>query len=205
MRDFEEQLHRVLQGRVCLVGVGNVDQGDDGLGVRLAETLAAWPDTPAPHSPDRPPATPGQLAPAWGRSRLGFDILNAETAPERWVSQLADGRFDNVVFLDAVEFGGRPGDVLLLDTRQMAARLPQVSTHRISLSLLANCIQAAGRARVWLLGVQPAALRPGEGLSQPARRTLELLRDLIAGVAGLARPVTEGCPDHVTRTAAQGT
>jgi hypothetical protein len=39
MPDLREQLRACLQGRVCLVGVGNADHGDDGFGVRLAESL----------------------------------------------------------------------------------------------------------------------------------------------------------------------
>ncbi len=40
MPDFREQLQQLLQGRVCLMGLGNVDYGDDGFGVRLAQALA---------------------------------------------------------------------------------------------------------------------------------------------------------------------
>ena len=40
MPDLREQLQQLLQGRVCLMGLGNVDFGDDGFGVRLAEALA---------------------------------------------------------------------------------------------------------------------------------------------------------------------
>jgi Ni,Fe-hydrogenase maturation factor len=40
MPDLRQQLEACFQGRVCLVGVGNPDLGDDGLGVRLAEEVA---------------------------------------------------------------------------------------------------------------------------------------------------------------------
>jgi hypothetical protein len=39
MPDLREQLQQLLEGRVCLMGLGNVDYGDDGFGVRLAEEL----------------------------------------------------------------------------------------------------------------------------------------------------------------------
>ena len=46
MKDLRQQLAELLQGRVCLMGLGNVDCGDDGFGVRLAEDLlkAGVPD-----------------------------------------------------------------------------------------------------------------------------------------------------------------
>ena len=37
--DFRARMEAALQGRVCLMGVGNPAYGDDGLGVRLAEGL----------------------------------------------------------------------------------------------------------------------------------------------------------------------
>ena len=39
MADFLQQFKLCLPGRICLLGLGNVDSGDDGFGVRLAEAL----------------------------------------------------------------------------------------------------------------------------------------------------------------------
>lgn len=172
MPDLRDQLREIFQGRVCLVGVGNVALGDDGLGGRLAENLMVRPRADFPASA------------GFGRSGFGFEVLNAGTTPERWLEQLAGGGFDHVVFVDAVEFGARAGAVVLLDAGQMASRFPQVSTHKISLGALARLLEASGTTRVWLMGVQPATLRAGEGLSEPVRRTLGLLRQLIAGACG---------------------
>jgi hypothetical protein len=46
MGKLHQQLKRLLAGRACFMGVGNVEYGDDGFGVRLAETLtdAGLPD-----------------------------------------------------------------------------------------------------------------------------------------------------------------
>jgi hypothetical protein len=41
--DIREELRRGLTGRVCLVGVGNDDLGDDGFGPRLAQILSGAP------------------------------------------------------------------------------------------------------------------------------------------------------------------
>ena len=61
----------------------------------------------------------------------------------------------------------------------MAARFPQVSTHKISLGLLARLDRGAvARRKAWLLGVQPESLRPGT--VEPGRQTLSLL-ELLAG------------------------
>jgi hydrogenase maturation protease len=159
MPDLREQLRSILRGRVCLVGLGNVEQGDDGLGVRLAEALA--------HQASRLMA----LAP---------EVILAGTAPERWIGKLTNGAFDNVVFLDAVGCGAAPGSVVLLSADEMTARFPQVSTHKLALGLLARLIEANGRTKVWLLGVQPDSLQPGSGLSPSVMAAIESLTALLA-------------------------
>jgi len=142
-----------LAGRVCLLGLGNEGLGDDGFGVRLAEALQA-----------------AGLAHAHA----------AGPTPERWLAGSDLDGVDNLVFLDAVEFGGAPGAVVFLDAGQMASRFPQVSTHKLSLGLLAKWAEANGRTRAWLLGAQPASLRPGAALSQEVQLTLELLKELLS-------------------------
>ena len=152
MNDLRQQLRDCLNGRVCLMGLGNTDLGDDGFGVRLAEELLA------------------------ARVR---DVLIAGTALHRHVSDVVDEGFEHLVFLDAVEFGAAPGSVVFLNSRDMAARFPQVSTHKISLGTWAAWIEATGGTKVWLLGVQPASLRPGQPLTPAMQATLAGLRDLL--------------------------
>jgi len=150
MPNLREQLERLLQTRVCLIGVGNVDYGDDGFGVRLAEAL---------------------------------EVMNAGTNPERFIGRVADEGFDHVIFLDAVEFGGAPGSVALLNSDEMAARFPQISTHKISVGLLAKQLESNGRTKAWLLGVQPESLKLGGRLTPTVQATLELLLDLVRDVS----------------------
>jgi hydrogenase 3 maturation protease len=163
MPDLRERLQQLFQGRVCLMGLGNVLYGDDGFGVRLAAGLKAE-----------------------GRSGA-LQVIIAGTVPERWVGRVAGEGFEHVVFLDAVEFGGAPGAVVLLSSDEMAARFPQISTHKLSLGLLAKQAEADGRTKAWLLGVQPESLKPGAGLTPNVGPTLELLTELLRDVAAAGR------------------
>jgi hydrogenase maturation protease len=225
MPDLREQLQQLLEGRVCLMGLGNVAYGDDGFGVRLAEALATtvyrganaqfqncWdfsvsfpltPDlslgeseNPIP-SPDeyrrlglvenRATCLPLPKGEGRGEGEAGMGlgpcphVFIAGTTPERWISRVVDEEYDHLVFLDAVEFGGTPGSVVLLDSDQMAARFPQISTHKLSLGLLAKRVEANGRTKAWLLGAQPQSLRSGEELTPAVRATLELILVLLKG------------------------
>ena len=154
-RDLKEELRDAMAGRTALVGIGNTDLGDDALGVRLAEQLQ--------------------------RAGISTAVV-AGTVPENIAGVLSRGGYDNVVFLDAVDFGAEPGSVVLLDAAEIQSRFPQVSTHKISLGMTARVIQSESRTKVWLLGVQPKSLRTGSEMSEPVKQTLKLLAGLLKEV-----------------------
>ncbi len=150
MTDLLARLEQCLRGRTCLLGVGNVDSGDDGVGVRLAEELRAT-------------GVPGVIV---------------GTAPEQCARYL-DGTYSHLVFLDAVDFGGEPGSVVWLDAREMAARFPQVSTHNIALGALAQMVESSGSTKAWLLGVQPQCLQAESRLTPVVEQTVAALVELL--------------------------
>lgn len=155
MLNFQPALEAVLHGHTAVVGVGNPAHGDDGAGVRLAERLMA--DGCA-------------------------NVFVAGTSPETIAPSLARLGFERLLFLDAVDFGGAPGAVVLLGGREIQSRFPQVSTHKISLGTLARMLEMDRGTQVWLLGVQPADLK-GPALSAIVETTVQtlalLLRNLI--------------------------
>jgi hydrogenase 3 maturation protease len=170
------------------MGIGNVDYTDDGFGVRLAEELK---------SEGRNPKTEGSPK-SEGRSEdlgsicLDFEprpvfgprshVIVAGTTPERVIGRVTQQGFDHFIFLDAVEFGGAPGSVVLLNSDEITTRYPQISTHKISLGLLAKWAEANGTTKAWLLGVQPESIKPGGELTPAVQATLELLLELVREV-----------------------
>ncbi len=152
MPDLREQLQDCFEGRVCLMGLGNVDYGDDGFGVRLAEKLVEEGVT---------------------------DVIVAGTTPDRCLGKVVKEEFDHLVFLDAVDFGETTGSVILLNAEDIVARYPQVSTHHISVGLLAKWVEANGSMRAWLLGVQPESLKPAKTLTPQVQTTLDALNHLL--------------------------
>lgn len=150
--NLREQLENALQGRVCLIGIGNIDHGDDGLGMRLAEELV----------------------------EAGVvDIVAAGTIPEAYIGAVCEHEFDHVVFVDAVEFGADPGSVIFLNAAEIESRFPQISTHKISLSMLAKFVESNGMTKAWLLGVQPESIGAGRQICSKVRATLDVLRELL--------------------------
>jgi hydrogenase maturation protease len=154
MDTLSQRLRRNLHGRICVMGVGNVDYFDDGFGVYLAEELVAA-------------GVP--------------DVLIGGTTPEHYMQQIAEGGFDHLLLIDATNFCDTPGTVVVLTAAEIATAFPQISTHKISLGVLARVVEGVG-TRVWLLGVQPESLQEKQGLSDSMETALELihavLRDL---------------------------
>ena len=153
MLDLRTQLQDCFRRGACLMGLGNVDYGDDGFGVRLAEDLANA-DVPG--------------------------VVVAGTTPHRSLGRALERCPAHLIFADALEFGGVPGAAVFFDAAMITAKLPQVSTHKISLGLLAKYAEADGKTKAWLLGVQPESLKPGQGLTPTVQVTLEILREIIA-------------------------
>lgn len=162
MPDLRSQLEAWRGRRLWLLGVGNVERGDDGFGVRLAEAL---------------------------RERFGGDAapihaIDAGTCPERYVGLAAREGCQELVFADAVDFGGAPGALLLAPTDELLSRPLGTATHRVPLAVLAQYAEGLG-VRAWLLGVQPGSLEAGNALSAEVAGTLDaLVRILGTAMAG---------------------
>lgn len=152
MSDLRQQLTSELHGRVCWVGLGNSDYTDDAFGICLAERLA---DAGLPN------------------------VVIARNSPDRYMSQITGGSFAHVVFLDTVEFGGASGSTIFVNASEIVSRFPQVSTHKISLGLLAKWVEASGRTKAWLLGVQPRSIARGNQMTSAVETTLNALCELL--------------------------
>jgi hydrogenase maturation protease len=159
MQNLKDELRQCFQGRVCIMGVGNVDYGDDGFGVVLSERIK-----------ERYKGSDD------GNRHI---VINAGTAPERFIQPIAEMGFDHLIFLDAVEVGVEAGSVVFMNAEEIVNRFPQISTHKISLGLIAKLIGGSGKTKTWLLGVQPGSIKIGQGLTEKVKLTLEMIEELL--------------------------
>lgn len=115
-------------------------------------------------------------------------ILLAAEEPHRVLPQIVEGAFDHVVFIEAVDFGGRPGAVTVFATEEIRTRFPRPRHPAASLGTLAERIESNGHTKAWVLGVQPASLRPDRPLSQSVQNTVHTLVRLLSRAMGIANP-----------------
>lgn len=139
-------LWTILAGRVCLVGVGNRQRGDDGVGSWFIKRI---------------------------EGRLPWPCIDAGMAPENRLEEVVRARPDTILLIDALDFAAPPGACCVLESRDL--RGDGLSTHAPSLTLAAAYWQARLSARVFVLGIQPGSTGWRTALSPPVERALEVL------------------------------
>jgi len=136
-------------GSVRIFGLGNPYRGDDAAGLVLADRLKQ--------------RFPGRV------------FSESATSPEAWVLAAADdASVGTVLFVDAADFGGIPGEARLFDSDSAARFIPALSSHQAPLGLFFEWLGEKGK-RGFLIGLQPAALSFGNPLSIPVSEALGLL------------------------------
>jgi len=149
----EAKLTEILRGRVTIVGVGNVMRGDDGFAAALCERI---------------------------RGKVAAAVIDAGTAPENHIKEIRDSRPDTVLIVDAADFGGRPGDIRLLQRDDIPVY--GISTHNLSPALFIDFLLSETKADLYMLAVQPAKSGTDSHLSIELEKTCESL----AGFLGTA-------------------
>ncbi len=156
---FETQIAHFLDGRICLLGIGNRYWRDDGAGSVLAEALQACPE---------------------------FDAIDAGFVPENFLEVIVRKKPDRILFIDATDFGGTAGQVRLLFPDNVAPS--GLSTHAGSLQMLAKYLQTRTRAQVALLAIQPADTAAGENLSPEVSHTVKVLLEKLPEYCRRSQP-----------------
>lgn len=145
--------------RLAVVGIGNDLRSDDGAGALIARQLH-----------DRRRSVDGSR-------RLVHDVLviDAGQAPENITADLRLFKPDLILFIDAAEMGEAPGAIRWIAIDEIDGM--SASTHRMPLSMLAAYLNLELGCDIVLLGVQPASLDMGEGLSLPVRAAVDLITE----------------------------
>lgn len=146
--------------KVVVCGIGNDMRGDDALGVIIAEELLK------------------------GLKNPKVVVLNCGEMPESYAGRIIREKPSHVIFVDAVHFGGRPGEVILADPEGTLGEA--MSTHGMPLRLLARYIKENIPTQMLLVGVQPAQTAMFAEMSPEVKEATEnLLKALRAILSGI--------------------
>ena len=148
MNDLQH-LEAHLKGKAIILGIGARMRSDDAAGSVLAVRL---------------------------QGRMPFEVFDAGPSPENYLGKIVRQKPDSVIIIDAVDFGGKPGECRVLEGADVkTANL--FSTHNASISLVADYLQNNLTTDIMILAVQPRSVAFGEGLSPEVSKTLALLEE----------------------------
>jgi hydrogenase 3 maturation protease len=145
---WEEQLVQQVRGGFVLLGVGSRLKADDAAGPMVAEKLA---------------------------ERDLERAFDCGTVPENYLAKAEKLQPDNILFVDAADFGGEPGDVRFFGGDRFGDQA--VSTHSAGLSPLVEYLENASDARCWVLSIQPARTDYGGDVSPEVARAVESIAE----------------------------
>ena len=143
-------LKDVLKGKIVMLCIGNIERGDDGLGVRLAMMI---------------------------KDKATFEVIDAGTAPENWTGVLTRLKPDTIIMVDAICFEGKPGDMKIFSGEELGSG--KISTHDVSLKLLIEYLKASTEADIYILGVKPLSNELGKDISLPVKTSLDKLAKIL--------------------------
>lgn len=128
--------------------LGTSLRGDDGVGPYLAERLRDVP---------------------------GLWLENAGDRPERAIDLVQQYRLRQLVFIDAADFAGEPGEIRLIDNNALNSVC--LSSHRLPLAALIAWIEQEFSVSCRCLGGQVADMSLGKGSSPDVAASAETLVD----------------------------
>ncbi|AHF80763.1 hydrogenase maturation peptidase HycI [Thermococcus paralvinellae] len=140
--------------KVVVCGIGNDVRGDDAFGVIVVEEL---------------------------KNRIKSDkviILNCGEVPESYLGKIINENPTHVIFIDAVDFGGKPGEIVIADPEGTLGE--SFSTHRLPLKLLVGYLKQNINAKFILIGCQPKQLGLFVEMSEEVRKSAEKLVEILA-------------------------
>ena len=139
---FIAELKERLYGRVILLGVGNEQRSDDAVGSLIAKTL---------------------------NNTNNFFSIDCGDIPENYTGPVREYQPDTILFIDAVDFGGQPGEVIFLEPEALEDN--RFNTHRPSLRLVMEYLKIETGSEISFIGIQPGTIVPGSGLTPAVEDT----------------------------------
>jgi len=170
-----------VSSRILVAGVGNIFCRDDGFGTAVAQKLAA----------ERLPS--------------GVELRDYGIRGVHLAYQLLD-RYNLVVLIDAVERGGPPGTIYLIEPELNAAETADpprvvVDAHHLAPDAVLALVPLLGGTlgHVLLVGCEPQSIGPGVGLSPTVERAVERAAGLVEDIVWTAATAPAELPGFVAR------
>jgi len=148
-----EQLGKPNPAETVIIGIGNTLKGDDGAGPQLCSIL---------------------------KGNISTEIIDAGSTPENYIAKIVKMSPEKLLIIDAVDFGAPPGTVRIFDIKDLGRF--SFSTHCLSPHLFVDMLRSQISVEVFFIGIQPAGLQLGAGLSEQVAKAVVSLAGEIRSV-----------------------
>ena len=101
------------------------------------------------------------------------NVIDAGYTPENIVDEVIALKPDNILFIDAADFSGAPGETRIIPEQHIAETT--LSTHMIPLNVVSALIADSIKTTITFIGIQPADVTFGEGLTTNVQKTADLI------------------------------
>ncbi len=148
-----EKLNNLRGSKTIIVGVGNTLKGDDGAGPLVCQQLYG---------------------------KVCAELMDVGTAPENYIQSIIRKAPQNLLIIDAVDFGASPGTISVFKPEQLNTLV--ISTHTLSPRLFIDMICQSIKVNVCFVGIQPLQTKLGQPLSVEADKAVQQLSHILAEI-----------------------
>jgi hydrogenase 3 maturation protease len=149
-----KQLKILRNSTTVIVGIGNIIKGDDGAGPFLCQQLK--------------------------HAKICADLIDAGTVPENYIQPIIKKRPQNLLVVDAIDFGATPGTTRIFRPEQLNSHV--ISTHSLSPRLFVDMVRKSISVDVYFAGIQPAQVLLGQSISQEVNLAIQKLSDVLTQI-----------------------
>ena len=157
-----QQLNKFRHSATLIVGIGNILKADDGAGPIVCEQLK--------------------------RAKVCAELIDAGTVPENYIQPIIKKAPQNLLVIDAIDFGASPGTIRIFGPEQLNSLA--ISTHTLSPRLFVDMVcrnikrDPALREPldVYFVGIQPAQTQLGQPVSEPVSQAIQKLSQALTDI-----------------------
>jgi hydrogenase 3 maturation protease len=153
-QEFVEHIKKLRCSRTLIVGIGNTLKGDDGAGPLVCEKLQGM--------------------------GVAVELIDAGTVPENYIQRIIKKAPENLLIIDAVDFGAPPGTIRVFSPEQLNAHA--FSTHTLSPHLFVEMVRRDLEVNVYFAGIQPAQMQFGCSVSADVAEAIQQLCGMLAEI-----------------------
>ena len=156
MKNWTKEITEKIKGwkKIVILGIGNNEKGDDGVGILCAKKLKKL------------------LI-----KNTNILVINGGNIPESWTGKIRSFSPDWTILIDACKKGEKPGSIFIIKKNEIS--YTDISTHRIPLSMLVSYLEDEINTKTLFIGVEPENME-NEKLSESVKTSAEKIIEFLS-------------------------